>query len=420
MHLSKHPLCHSLGVLLVKFAAVFRLLYGPIIVSLEEAEGATTTTTTTKPVEVVRDLKLESDRHFLSYAVQDVKDFLLLMTTVMLWRYPFVPFEPMSELLERATFTLLDPFFMRAAQCFTAKGDRLLQACLRQKSVEAFADELDVKPLYRLDGPCNLFVCPIEANPEDRASQAPLTSRRRSSFLLKWTSPPSSSPPPPLPAPPTATANNKNGAESSSLLLSSSSELTMLLPVLPPPWGPSHAYRPVLDILEVMHDASSPTSKLECLVQAMRAICECVAHFYGERLPSEKAALGADDILGILALVVACAKPASLWADVMVMDEFMLSHLRNGEEGYCLTLFMSAVAVLVSKCPTIHGHASLNARQLPPSSSILPVLVAVQQDNDGSTKEEDLEVYVKCNNCEQHMRIADTATHSCHNVSISL
>jgi hypothetical protein len=210
----------------------------------------------------------------------------------------------------------------------------------------------------------------------------------------------------------------------------------------------------VLDILQAMHDASSPTSKLECLVQAMRAICECVANFYGERLPSEKAALGADDILGILALVVACAKPASLWADVMVMDEFMLSHLRNGEEGYCLTLFMSAVAVLVSKCPAIRGHASLNDLQLHPSSSfyssstsrkILPVLMAGGNDsNDSSssssscksnpppdndddgrnerdgTSEEDLEVYVKCNNCGQHMRIADTATHSCHNVSMWL
>jgi hypothetical protein len=324
------------------------------------------------------------------------------------------------------------------------KGDRLLQECLLRKSVETFADELEVKPLYRLDGPFNL-PCPVETNPPDaRASPPPPPPRSSSSSSL--------------PAPP---ANHKNGAEesSSSSSSSSSSELT-LFPVLPPPWGPSQGYRPVLDILQVMHDATSPTSKLECLVQAMRAICECVALFYGEGLPSEKAALGADDILGILALVVACARPASLWADVMVMDAFMLSHLRNGEEGYCLTLFMSAVTVLVSKCPAIHDHASLNALQLPPSSSsssrkILPVLVAgndsndspsssssssgksTPQDHDGrneqddqvvdapgrehdGTNEEDLEVYVKCNNCGQHMRIADTATHSCHDVSLWL
>jgi hypothetical protein len=140
VYISK-TLCHSLGVILVKFAAVFRLLYGPVILALEDAETATKELASTcrrddrgaaaaaasvqktdaaaATVPVTRDLKLESERNFLSYAVQDVKDFLLLMKTVMYWRYPFVQVRTTSSCASASLLNLfvVHPPVVQSVRC---------------------------------------------------------------------------------------------------------------------------------------------------------------------------------------------------------------------------------------------------------------------------------------------------------------
>jgi hypothetical protein len=93
-----------------------------------------------------------------------------------------------------------------------------------------------------------------------------------------------------------------------------------------------------------------PCQKLAHLVRTSKAIVESVREFYiSEGIPSadlsKMTQVASDDLVPIFAFVLSEAldDPTNVHAEVEIMDHFILEHLMNGEEGYCLATLHSAI-----------------------------------------------------------------------------
>ncbi|XP_063802017.1 VPS9 domain-containing protein 1 isoform X2 [Pseudophryne corroboree] len=100
----------------------------------------------------------------------------------------------------------------------------------------------------------------------------------------------------------------------------------------------------VEDLVQVCHQRL-PQRKLECIVKTLRGICECTEEF--STAPGT-AAIGADDLLPILAFVVLRSRMSHLLSECAALEEFIHEGSLIGEEGYCLTSLQSALAYLAT------------------------------------------------------------------------
>ncbi|XP_069822169.1 VPS9 domain-containing protein 1 [Dendropsophus ebraccatus] len=102
-------------------------------------------------------------------------------------------------------------------------------------------------------------------------------------------------------------------------------------------------YKAAVEDLEHLPHQRTPQRKLECIVRTLRVICECTEEY----CPTPgTAAIGADDLLPILAFVVLKSHMSHLLSECAALEEFIHEGYLIGEEGYCLTSLQSALAYL--------------------------------------------------------------------------
>ncbi|XP_027702060.1 VPS9 domain-containing protein 1 [Vombatus ursinus] len=109
----------------------------------------------------------------------------------------------------------------------------------------------------------------------------------------------------------------------------------------------SSPYCTAVQELGLMALESCPQKKLECIVRALRIICECAEEYCGareSRLQPSTMAIGADDLLPILSYVVLKSNLPQLVSECAALEEFIHEGYLIGEEGYCLTSLQSALS----------------------------------------------------------------------------
>ncbi|KAM9228485.1 VPS9 domain-containing protein 1 [Leptosomus discolor] len=117
-----------------------------------------------------------------------------------------------------------------------------------------------------------------------------------------------------------------------------------------PPAPGCPAYGSAVEDLRLIPLETCPRRKLECIVRALRGICECAEEYCGARdgRTPASAAIGADDLLPILSYVVLQTGLPQLLSECAALEEFIHEGYLIGEEGYCLTSLQSALAYLQS------------------------------------------------------------------------
>ncbi|NWX49733.1 VP9D1 protein, partial [Steatornis caripensis] len=110
------------------------------------------------------------------------------------------------------------------------------------------------------------------------------------------------------------------------------------------------AYGSAVEDLRLIPLESCPRRKLECIVRALRGICECAEEYCSARdgRTPACAAIGADDLLPILSYVVLQTGLPQLLSECAAMEEFIHEGCLIGEEGYCLTSLQSALSYVES------------------------------------------------------------------------
>ncbi|KAM6250548.1 VPS9 domain-containing protein 1 isoform 1-T1 [Spheniscus humboldti] len=117
------------------------------------------------------------------------------------------------------------------------------------------------------------------------------------------------------------------------------------------PLAPScPAYGSAVEDLRLIPLETCPRRKLECIVRALRGICECAEEYCGARdgRTPASAAIGADDLLPILSYVVLQTGLPQLLSECTALEEFIHEGYLIGEEGYCLTSLQSALSYVAS------------------------------------------------------------------------
>ncbi|XP_068811824.1 VPS9 domain-containing protein 1 [Struthio camelus] len=116
--------------------------------------------------------------------------------------------------------------------------------------------------------------------------------------------------------------------------------------------GGGPAYGSAVEDLRLIPLETCPQRKLECIVRALRVICECAEEYCGARdsrpPPAAAAAIGADDLLPILSYVVLQSGLPQLVSECAALEEFIHEGYLIGEEGYCLTSLQSALSYVES------------------------------------------------------------------------
>ncbi|XP_053126625.1 VPS9 domain-containing protein 1 isoform X2 [Hemicordylus capensis] len=113
----------------------------------------------------------------------------------------------------------------------------------------------------------------------------------------------------------------------------------------------SYPYCTAVQELMLLPLGSCPQKKLECIVRALRVICECAEDYCGGREGRPQpaaAAIGADDLLPILSYVVLKSNLPQLLPECAALEEFIHEGYLIGEEGYCLTSLQSALSYVES------------------------------------------------------------------------
>ncbi|NWH98021.1 VP9D1 protein, partial [Tichodroma muraria] len=128
------------------------------------------------------------------------------------------------------------------------------------------------------------------------------------------------------------------------------------------PPGPGRpAYASAVQDLRLIPLETCPRRKLECIVRALRGICECAEEYCGTRDARSLATAamgtmadgpcchsGADDLLPILSYVVLQTALPQLLSECAALEEFIHEGYLIGEEGYCLTSLQSALSYVES------------------------------------------------------------------------
>uniref|UniRef100_A0A7S2UL20 VPS9 domain-containing protein n=1 Tax=Attheya septentrionalis TaxID=420275 RepID=A0A7S2UL20_9STRA len=113
--------------------------------------------------------------------------------------------------------------------------------------------------------------------------------------------------------------------------------------------------------LEAVHQVSSPTLKLKCMLQVFRNINLALNH--GSQTASSH---GADDVLPTMILTVLRTKPHGMLANLRFLQAFCTTEQLRGEAGYAFTNFYGAVQFLRDLDLTTIDTASNAALKISP------------------------------------------------------
>nr|XP_057931876.1 VPS9 domain-containing protein 1 isoform X2 [Doryrhamphus excisus] len=124
-----------------------------------------------------------------------------------------------------------------------------------------------------------------------------------------------------------------------------------LFPLDPHTLKGSYPYECAVQELKLLTKDCCPQRKLECIVRTLRLICACAEDYrclHEADSAPKTAAIGADDLLPILAFVVLRCRCPQLVSECAALEEFIHEGYLIGEEGYCLTSMQSALAYVES------------------------------------------------------------------------
>ncbi|XP_021264175.1 VPS9 domain-containing protein 1 [Numida meleagris] len=109
-------------------------------------------------------------------------------------------------------------------------------------------------------------------------------------------------------------------------------------------------YGATIEDLRLIPLETCPRRKLDCIVRALRSICECAEEYCSARDSRSPAAgtIGADELLPLLSYAVLRSALPQLLSECAALEEFIHEGCLLGEEGYCLTSLQSALAFLQS------------------------------------------------------------------------
>lgn len=108
-------------------------------------------------------------------------------------------------------------------------------------------------------------------------------------------------------------------------------------------------YGAAVEELRSLAQHCCPQRKLDCIVRTTRQVCECVESFYEHQEAAlSPPAIGADDLLPILAFVVLRSQLPQLISECAALEEFIHEGYLMGEEGYCLTSVQTALNSVTS------------------------------------------------------------------------
>uniref|UniRef100_A0A672PQK4 VPS9 domain-containing protein 1-like n=1 Tax=Sinocyclocheilus grahami TaxID=75366 RepID=A0A672PQK4_SINGR len=113
----------------------------------------------------------------------------------------------------------------------------------------------------------------------------------------------------------------------------------------------SYPYESAVQELKLLCRDYCPQKKLECIVRTLRIICGCAEEYcllQENDPPPKSAAIGADDLLPILAFVALRSETPQLVSECAALEEFIHEGYLIGEEGYCLTSMQSALTYVES------------------------------------------------------------------------
>ncbi|XP_051953654.1 VPS9 domain-containing protein 1-like isoform X2 [Xyrauchen texanus] len=113
----------------------------------------------------------------------------------------------------------------------------------------------------------------------------------------------------------------------------------------------SYPYESAVQELRRLCKDYCPQKKLDCIVRTLRIICACAEEYrlLQENVPPPKSsAIGADDLLPILAFVALRSEMPQLVSECAALEEFINEGYLIGEEGYCLTSLQSALTYVES------------------------------------------------------------------------
>ncbi|TRY85246.1 hypothetical protein DNTS_009282 [Danionella cerebrum] len=111
----------------------------------------------------------------------------------------------------------------------------------------------------------------------------------------------------------------------------------------------SYPYESAVLELKLLNREYCPQKKLECIVRTLRMICGCAEEYrllQENDSPPKSAAIGADDLLPILAFVALRSEMPQLVSECAALEEFIHEGYLIGEEGYCLTSMQSALTYI--------------------------------------------------------------------------
>lgn len=117
----------------------------------------------------------------------------------------------------------------------------------------------------------------------------------------------------------------------------------------------SYPYESAVQELKLLCRDYCPQKKLECIVRTLRIICGCAEEYsllQENGPPPKSAAIGADDLLPILAYVALRSETPQLVSECAALEEFIHEGYLIGEEGYCLTSLQSALTYVESLFPS--------------------------------------------------------------------
>jgi hypothetical protein len=127
----------------------------------------------------------------------------------------------------------------------------------------------------------------------------------------------------------------------------------------------------------------TPRQKCNIVARALQAMCDAPAAYYRGRIPPDKAAVGADDLVDVFAFVVVSSRTASLISQLGFIETFLPARLRIGSDGFALTTLHTATSILRARADIacslhVYGHERLWCEQKARSAVPLPILRLAQ------------------------------------------
>lgn len=99
--------------------------------------------------------------------------------------------------------------------------------------------------------------------------------------------------------------------------------------------------------IKKMTNYETPEDKIECVVRTANIMRECISEYY--KMRSRTAInITPDDLLSLFAYILTSANMHNLWAEVEMIDDFVVDNLRYDEPGYYIATLRAAMQIIVN------------------------------------------------------------------------